>query len=305
MNKGFMASWLRIVALLLVLYWTGCSTATSIYGKVPLIGSRSDLKKRVLLMPIVNQSGLDEERVEEMNADLIQRLTTEEDLVLTIGKAQPNPTLAIRRSPLYGVVINQGLTKMADEMGMNVLVATVLNPVEVYTKKTGFWFFKGVKREIEISIVVNAIDVVNGTLFLSNLESKRVKILPEEDLINYEPARALAPEELDKIMSRLFKAQTSAITDTLRAHPWMGKILSVQGDKAIINAGADVGIKEGMVFDVFGNGEPIKSYSGRTYFLRGAKEGEIEVEDLSEDRAQVVLLEGGRSMTAGQVIREK
>jgi hypothetical protein len=180
-----------------------------------------------------------------------------------------------------------------------------MNPVEVYTKKTGFWFFKGVKREIEMSIVVNAIDVVNGTLFLSNLESKRVKILPEEDLINFEPARTLAPEELDKIMSRLFKAQTSAITDTLRAYPWMGKILTVDGKKAVINAGADVGIREGMTFDVFGNGEPIKSFNGRTYYLRGAKEGEIEVEDLSEDKARVVLLEGSGSMTAGQVIREK
>ena len=305
MNKGFMASWLRLAALLMVLCWTGCSTATSIYGKVPFVGSRSDLKKRVLLMPIVNQSGLDEERVEEMNADLLNRLSMEKDLIVKTATAQPNPTLALRRTPLYGVVINPGLTKMADEMGMNVLVATVMNPVEVYTKKTGFWIFKGVKREIEISIVVNAIDVVNGTLFLSNLESKRVKILPEEDLINYEPARTLAPEELDKIMSRLFKAQTSAITDTLRAHPWMGKILTVDGKKAVINAGADVGIREGMAFDVFGNGEPIKSFSGRTYYLRGAKEGEIEVEDLSEDRALVVLLEGSGSMTAGQVIREK
>jgi hypothetical protein len=305
MNKGFMASCLRIAALLLVLYWTGCGTATSIYRKVPFVGSHSDLKKRVLLMPIVNQSALDEERVEEMNADLIQRLSMEKDLIVKPGKTQPNPTLAIRRSPLYGVVINQGLVKMADAMGMNVLVATVMNPAEVYTKKTGFWIFKGVKREIEISIVVNAIDVVNGTLFLSNLESKRVKIFSGEEMINFEPVRTLAPEELDKIMSRLFKAQTSAITDNLRAHPWMGKILSVNGDKAVINAGADVGIREGMVFDVFGNGDPIKSFSGRTYYLRGAKEGEVKVEDLSGDRAQVVPLEGSPSLVVGQVIREK
>jgi hypothetical protein len=305
MNKGLVASWLRLAALLMVFFWAGCSTTTSIYGKVPFLGPRSDLKKRVLLMPIVNQSGLDQDRVEEMNADLIQHLSMEKDLIVKTATAQPNPTLAIRRSPLYGVVLNPGLTKMADEMGMNVLVATVMNPVEVYTKKTGFWFFKGVKREIEISIVVNAIDVVNGTLFLSNLESKRVKILPEEDLVTFEAGRSLAPEELDKIMSRLFKAQTSAITDNLKRHPWMGKILSVNSNEAIINAGADVGIREGMVFDVFGNGEPIKSFSGRTYYLRGEKEGEIEVVDLSEDRAQVVLLEGGRSLAVGQVIREK
>lgn len=256
-------------------------------------------------MPILNQSGLEEDRVEEMNADLIQRLSDEKDLVVKTAEARPQPTLAIRRSPLYGVVTDPGLTRMADEMGVNVLVSTVLNPVEVYTKKTGFWIFKGVKREIEISIVVNAIDVVNGTLFLSNLESKRVKIFPDEDMIDFEAERTLAPEELDKIMSRLFNAQTSAITDTLRRHPWMGKILSVDGNKAIINAGSDVGISEGMVFDVFGNGEPIKSFNGRTYYLRGAKEGEIQVEDLGENRAQVVLLEGSRSLVAGQVIREK
>ena len=75
MAKGLMASWLWFVALSMIFNWTGCSTTKSIYGKVPFIGPRSDLKKRVLLMPIVNQSGLDEDRVEEMNADLIQHLT--------------------------------------------------------------------------------------------------------------------------------------------------------------------------------------------------------------------------------------
>ena len=137
MNKGLTASWLKLAALLMVFFWTGCSTTTSIYGKVPFLNPRSDLKKRVLLMPIVNQSGLDQDRVEEMNADLIQHLSMEKDLIVKTATAQPNPTLAIRRSPLYGVVINPGLTKMADEMGMNVLVATVMNPVEVYTKKKG------------------------------------------------------------------------------------------------------------------------------------------------------------------------
>ena len=85
----------------------------------------------------------------------------------------------------------------------------------------------------------------------------------------------------------------------------MGRILAVNGTEAIINAGADVGITEGMVFEVFGNGESVKSFSGRTYYVRGAKAGEIKVVDVSKDRAQVVLLEGSDLMMEGQVIREK
>ena len=74
MKKRYLASWFCLAAFVMVLSWAGCGTTTSIYGKVPLIGPRSDLKKRVLLMPIVNQTGLEEERVEELTDDLIEHL---------------------------------------------------------------------------------------------------------------------------------------------------------------------------------------------------------------------------------------
>jgi hypothetical protein len=177
--------------------------------------------------------------------------------------------------------------------------------MEVYTKRTGFWFLRGVKRHMEISILINAIDVVTGTLFLSNLERRRIKILPEENLFGLGAARTLSPEELNKIMSRLFKAQVSAITRTLRDHPWIGKIISVDGDKAVISGGADVGIKEGMFFEVFGRGEPIESYSGRIYYARGAKEGEITAVDVIRDRSLAVPVNGIFLLRPGQIIREK
>ena len=188
---------------------------------------------------------------------------------------------------------------------MNVVITVVISPFETRSKKTGIWPFRGTKTEFEVSMVVNALDVTNGTLFLTNLESERVRAQVEGDFLVLEGKEPRIDEAaLDKALPKIVKAQASAIADALQDHPWSGRILSADKEGVMISAGHDIGLKPESVFEVFARGEPIQSASGRSLFLLGPKVGEIKTVEIMETYAAAVPL-GEARFNAGQVIRIK
>jgi hypothetical protein len=197
------------------------------------------------------------------------------------------------------------LAKRAEEMCMNVVITIVISPFEIRRKKTGIWPFRKTKTEFEVSMVVNALDVTNGTLFLTNLESKRVKAQEEGDFLVLEGKEPrIDGAALDKALPKIVKAQTSAIAAALEDHPWSGRILSADEDGVMISAGTDIGLKAESVFEVFARGEPIRSASGKSLFLLGPKVGEVKTVQIMESYATAVPL-GEARFNAGQVIRIK
>ena len=323
MKRDFITRTLPVILLFFFLLGAGCSTVksflntgtsavTSVYKKVR--PAKPGLKKKVLVLPFLNQAGLGKAKVEQITITLIDLL--KENQYLLVHKAvEPIPTSVKIRSPKFGIVIDPDLAKKAEEMGMNALITVVLNPFEVHSKKSGIWPFRKIKRKLEISMVVNVLDITNGTLFLTNIESRRIKIPErdfEEDLIIKEEEKreieddiaSIGEEKFNKILTDILEDQASAITNTLDYQPWSGRVLSANQKNIIISAGKDVGLTAGSVFEVFGKGESISSASGRSLFLLGPKVGEIKTVRLMESYASAVPLTGGQ-FRAGQVIKMK
>ncbi|MFC1868472.1 hypothetical protein ACFL0H_10100 [Thermodesulfobacteriota bacterium] len=161
---------------------------------------------------------------------------------------------------------------------------------------------------MEISISLNAMDVINGTLFLTNLEVKKIKIekeVPEGSEERLDDNRLdIDDKTLDKALRPILKNHSSLVIDALSHEPWSGKI-TLEGSKAIrINGGKDIGITEGRVFEVFGEGELIHSVSGRAYSFLGTKLGEIKTEKVMQDYSLAAPLKG-QQFKDGQVIKLK
>lgn len=282
-------------------YDFGTESVKSVSSKV-MPGERDGLKKKVLVFPLMDQAGIGEERAEEINSALMDLLQRDGNLIVQ-RSAIPIPTTAGIRSPQLGIVIDPELAQMSEEMGMNVLVTCILSPFETTSKKTGIWPWRKIRRETEISVFVNVFDIINNTLFLTNLESGKIKTsvdISEERGEKTELDKNLLNRALTPIMSR----HASAIKSVLKKYPWTGRIISADKNNIIINAGKEVGVKAGSVFEVFGEGESIRSASGQPLYLLGPKAGEIKIEEVMERHSSAVPFSDSQ-FKPGQAIRLK
>jgi hypothetical protein len=288
----------------------GCATTKKLYNKMS--PDTSGLKKRVLVLPFWDQAGLGEERLEQLATQFLSILN--KDGVFVIERVRRIPGVADRvRTPEFGIVTDPEYARRADQMGMNIMLTAVFTPQETQRIKTGIWPFRKIKDETEIAMYVNAFDVINGTLLLTRLESVKIRTVPDiidedwEEEENPEPQK-IKPEidekTLAKSLSEIVENQAAEVSSALRERPWLGRISSSDASGTYINAGSEVGVKPGNVFEVLGPGETIASASGRTLSLPGSAVGEIKVTEVMQDRALVSVPEGA-SFKAGQIIRFK
>ena len=310
--SGFMNRALKSLMLLLLsfvfLSASGCATTKRFYGKIA--PDSSGLKKRVLVLPFWDQAGLGEEKVEQLTTQFLSLLTR--DGAFVVERAKRSSAVSDRvRSPEYGIVTDPEQARRADQMGMNVMLTAVFSPFETQRIKTGIWPFRKIKDETEIAMYVNVFDVINGTLLVTRLESVKIRTLA--DILDEDEEEAAEPQKLKpeieektlaKSLSEVVDRQAAQVSSTLRERPWLGRIISSDASGTLINAGSDVGVLPGTVFDVLGTGETISSSGGQSLALLGPKVGEIKVTEVMKDRALTSVQEGS-SFRAGQIIRFK
>lgn len=305
------------IALLMLFSATGCSRTKSLYrsmmGSAPSMSretgpDKSGLRKRVLVLPFLNQAGISDKRAEEITS-FFHSLLEKDQHILLEKTTEPIPSTMKMRSPKFGIVMDADAAKKAEEMAMNVLITVVLNSYEMRLKRTGIWPFRSAKREVEISIVVNGLDLYNGTLFLSNLEKEKldfkIEELDDEDEVPKKPGLPdLDDKTFTRVISRILERQASVVQAAMRNLPWTGRILSAEGNKIIVSAGEKVGLSKDRVFEVYSRGDQVRTAGGTSLYLLGPKVGEVKTVEVMEDFASVQPLVEAE-YRAGQVIRAK
>ena len=289
------------MAFLFLSLGVGCGTTKSVYKKVTF--KDTGLKKRVLVLPLLDQAGLGEAKTAELTAKLVELLKEGETLLVYKGEL-PTPSRRRMRSLKFAVVIDPALIENADRMGMNVLVAGVLNPSEMTAKTWGWWPLKWVRRKIEVSLLLNAYDIIDGTLFLTHLETRKIKVSTDNPGWEEGGNPEIDEAELEEELLDILEDQASKIRDELEDQPWRGRIMSVDGETMVINAGSDMGVRNGSEFQVFSVGERIRSVSGKYFYLLGPKVGEIKTVEVKDSHASATAVNGGPFKT-GQIITIK
>jgi len=311
--KRTLAGFFLLFVLFVSVALSGCGTTKKVYTKI--LPTKPLLKKRVMVIPPLNRAGLEAPKVKEILENFITLLQGNGNLLIH----QPTKTIPASvktRSSRYGIVFNPEMADRAEKMGMDVLITVIIHPYEVHSEKKGIWPFRKVRRELEVSMSLNAVDLTTKTLLLNNLENRRLKIpktsddlavLRIEGQINEEtddPTSLINEKELQKAFSKIVKRQASVVAERLNKDRWSGKILSVDGNSFMINAGSDVGLTTESVFVVFDKGKLIRSPDGRSYHLLGPKIGEIKPLQIMEKTASAVPLVG-KGFKPGQVIEIK
>ena len=275
----------------------GCGTTKSLYRSVMPDGEKG-LKKRIWVMPPLHEGGVGEEKIEEITAKLTDQLKKNSHFLVYKGtKISSLSQITLTHQSVF--ILDPALLKSADELGINVLVVAALTPFESETRRRGIWPFRRTRQEVDISLLVNAVDVIDGSFFLTHLVTKKKGISA-----NPTEKASIKKTEIDEALAELLQDQAAVIRDKLRDHPWRGKITLADPEGLLINAGKDIGLETGQVFEVFAKGAPIHSMNGRDFPLLGPKVGEIETVTVMDSTAKAVPLIGG-PFEAGQVIREK
>jgi hypothetical protein len=266
------------VLLLTALFLTGCSTLKSV-TPVSFYGDNPILKKRVLVVPVTNIAGFSDQKAAQLTESWVSLLKKDNSLSVTALTGFKGPQSAAA-SYERGVVTDPELINKAEEMGMNILVTRILEPVNYTAKKRGIWPFRKLKGEYEVAMLVNAVDIINGTLIVSSRDTDTIKMGPVPEGEKTPPA--WSEEAMNKVLDDVQETQASILEKSLSKQEWKGKI-TLESGKIRINGGADVGITSGSVFEVFAKGEPVKSITGKEFYVQGMKIGEITVTDVSGD----------------------
>lgn len=291
---------LLLMALSLVLITTsGCGMMRSLIS--PVIPKGPELKKKVMVFPLVDQAGLGAERAEELDRGFWEFLKRSPDLLLYSPPDGMFSSLAMT-SRLFGVATSSRLIDIAEGLGMNALIIGVMNPIEVTTRKSGIWPFRSYKKFYEISMGVNVVDITTKTFSMTRIESEEFSASLED--AEKQGDKEIIDQALKEALPEILEGQASAVEDELAKVPWTGRILAVEDDTIMIDAGKKVGVRPGQYFEVLSKGKSIPSGSGRTIRLLGERMGEIKVDSVMGKHSLAVPVKGGK-FSAGQVVRFK
>ena len=166
----------------------------------------------------------------------------------------------------------------------------------------GIWPFWKTKQKVDISLLVNAVDVINGGFLHSHLESVESEASSSGE--GEERKSTLKRTTLEEVLSEIIENQAEVITEELRAHPWRSRVTSVDAEGLFVDGGSDIGLENGSVFEVYETKDSIQSLDGRNLPLLGDKVGEIKVVKVLASSVEATPLTGG-PFEVGQVVQIK
>ncbi len=275
----------------------GCGTTSAVVQKIKK--KEPYLKKRVMVFPPIDHSGLPPGKAAQIASELINLIKESPGLLLFAPPSDISLPEEIK-SPEYGVVYyHPDLAKMARDMNMNAVMAAYLPPIETTTGRAGIWPFRYDSKNYKISTIMNVMDATNGCLYLTDLVSEEVAF-PKEETETRNAAENV-DLALTEALPAILERQTSAIVDHLAKEPWTGRILDVSNGVLKINAGKDVGVLPEHRFIVFEQGESIVCGTGRSVQPLGKKKGQIKTVSVMEQYA-LAEPEAGGPFSPGETI---
>ena len=299
-----------LVSAIILFVISGCSTTKSVIEAISpkavaekILTRKSGLKKRVMVLPMVDEARLGSGRAAETTASLI-KLLRKSRYLLVYQPPESVPLPKEGKQIKLGILTNPELIKRAEDLDMNALIRGTINPIEITNKKTAFWtwpFRKALKSYV-VSVIVVIAEVQHGTIYMINRES--VEVTFREDKLKDQDQGKIIDRVLKKAIPRILKRQSKAVTKGLAKEPWSGRILSIENNSIMINAGSEVGVQPGQEFTVFARGETIACKDGKSLKILGKKVGKIKVTSIMERHSLAVPV-GEGAFSEGQIVRDR
>jgi hypothetical protein len=287
-------------SLIVIIFVAACAMDRSF---LPGAAPKSDWpRKRVMVMPARNLTELPSELLGDTVSHELTSALRKSGFYVVYREQRSNPTDSLK----IGNPIDPELLKAAQDRGMNALVFETLNPIEVNLVRRGIWPLRRRAQRFTVSLSIDIVDANTTALILSDEFAKDVTFSGEEIRTETEqtPYAARKQKAVNECLPKILKETARSVSRALNRHGWIGRIVSLDGEGIVVNAGRDAGLRPGVVFEVFCAAECITSCTGQTYNLPGPKVGEIKIVTLKARRCLAQVIQGAGFET-GQLVRVK
>jgi len=289
-----------ILLATIILLFAGCGMRALLTSK--LFPDNDWPKKRVMVMPANDLTGI----AFHESIDTISK-----ELTKILGKTGcfnlcPHNKMKRFHSFTPGESIDPELLREAKERGMNAIIFETINPIELNPGKSGIWPFRKKGWNCIVSMNIDIVDVNSETILLSKEIADNITLSSEETTEKTEKGGNTETKKkaLKECLPDILKEAANAASLSLNQKVWTGRIVSIDTKEIIINAGSDVGLRPGVVLEVFSKGEYITSFNKQTYQLPGPKAGEIKIVSIQQHHSFAEPLKQG-NFKPGQIIRVK
>jgi len=237
--------------------------------------------------------------------------TISKELTKILGKTGcfnlcPHNKIKKFRSFTPGESIDPELLREAKERDINAIIFETINPIELNPGKSGIWPFRKKGWNCTVSMNIDIVDVNSETVLLSKEIADNITLSSEETTEETEKGGNTETKKkaLKECLQDILKEAANAASLSLNQKVWTGRIVSIDTKEIIINAGSDVGLRPGVVLEVFSKGEYITSFNKQTYQLPGPKAGEIKIVSIQQHYSFAEPMKEG-NFKPGQIIKIK
>ncbi len=281
-KKGTKAIAFCLVAIFLAI---GCATTKKITQEIT--GKGRALKKKVALLPTVNKTGYGGEAFKKSARihlnNVLNRLC--DDLIIIDSKGAHNLLEQIPRLP-SGQLDNLALAKLGRALGLNAVVEENFFQLECLADKRGIWGFRDPCKLVQLSVRVRVYDMESAAVLLDEIVRDEV-VVSEQDWQDIKDRHEYHKEIADHLLAKITLETCERVCEWVCDNPWKGYFTSVSENHTFtLSAGADVGLAEGDVLEVFGTNEQIKCQGGQGYLVSGPKIGEVQIRKVFRTRAE-------------------
>ncbi|OEU60927.1 MAG: hypothetical protein BAW33_09140 [Desulfobacterales bacterium C00003104] len=274
------------VSLILSLFIVGCATSEKNRGD--LSGADTVWKKKIVVLPFADLPGYEAEELGLIATRQFRQALVKDCKGLVVEDEKRGRHLeALVRTP-EGMGSMQ-VTRVARALGLNAILTGELPAIKTFEQKEGIWPFRKIVPAVSLELEVRLYDVETRAILLSERAKASTKI-PEalsqsgDQHCDFEVVTRLLQEAVHELSRR--------VCGVMKEEPFKGYVISLEGDKVEISAGADTGLHKGDVLKVFGWEPPLEGKDGQVFLISGPCIGEIKVEEVFQHTSIAEVISG-------------
>lgn len=313
-RRGSILAPIALIGLLMtvsIVFVAGCGyfsasrkEAKQLYDDIG--SSKGSLEMRLVFLPLENNVSWSKIDLDALfSEDLKKALEKECGNVSVVLPEEPGFPESYYQLPRNknGELDNYTLAVSGRGTGVNLVLNGGLMSIRHIIKDTGMlWFAKQVhlaRLQMDITLwhTGTGAKLLDETIFQDIKIEEAEGIQIESDKM---PGTILLTEALLEISDTVAKKAS----EVLKYIPWEGYVSRVDGNRIILPFGKASGLRKGTVLTVYNGSQETKGRLGKRFFVLGEKIGSVTVTEVSADRSEAVLRDGG-PITPNSIVRKR
>ena len=307
--KPFKGLWLHGVAaiwLWLLLFTVGCSSVASTVEKTSdqigyqtqkivrqISPFKSDLKPFLAVYRFENKALMAGKTFQPVFQEgIIRRLENKCGTVVALPAQQIDQLSALDALPRLpsGALDNFALAQMGRRIGLNAIAVGALNNINL-TKEIQGVFSRETHYFIQVTIRLQVFDTATATKILDEIFDKEMEV-DEMEYSSIQTNQKVNMAWLQDAFEQMIMKMANRLCEALFNLSWSGFVVGTEGNLIQLSSGSRVGLKPGLVLEVFDSSEIITGVNGQRYIVPGLKVGEVKVKTVFPDRSEAEPVSG-------------